>query len=49
MKSGRVLAYLENVRVEHMFNTSPSANPDDETDKEYLRNRKVEKVRRYEG
>jgi glycosyltransferase involved in cell wall biosynthesis len=49
MKSGRVLAYLENVRVEHMFNTSPSANPDDETDKEYLRNRKVEKVTRYEG
>lgn len=48
MESGRVLAYLENVRVEHMFDTSSGANPDNEADKEYLRKRKIEKVTRFE-
>lgn len=46
MKQGRILMYLENVRVEHMFDTSSGANPTDEKDKEYLRKRKVEKVTR---
>ena len=47
LEGGRVLAYMENVRVEHMFDTSSSANPENKADKEYLRKRKVEKVTRY--
>jgi len=48
LKGGRVLCYLENVRVEHMFSTSPTATHEGE-DKIYFDKRKVEKVTRYEG
>lgn len=48
LKSGRVLMYLENVKVEHKFDTSSGANPQDKNEKEYLRARKEHRVKKYE-
>jgi len=48
-KSGRVLAYLENAKVEHKFDTSSSTEPKDKDDKEYLRARKENRVKKYEN
>jgi len=45
--SGYALCYLENIRVEHMFNTSLLAKGKTEEDQKYLDNRKKEKVTRY--
>ncbi len=47
--AGFVLAYLENIRVEHMFNTSLLAKGKTEADQKYLDDRKKEKVTKYEG
>lgn len=50
-QNGYVLLYLENVRVEHLFITSPNyvdKEQDKPEDKEYREKRKTEKVTRYE-
>jgi len=45
--AGYALCYLENIRVEHMFNTSLLAKGKTEEDQKYLDNRKKEKITRY--